>query len=45
VHLTMRADRVFYVEDGRLLEVGTHNELIQKRDKYYEFFILHLSLG
>ncbi len=45
VHLTMKADRVLYVEDGKLMEIGTHNELIANRSKYYEFFLLHLSLG
>jgi ATP-binding cassette subfamily B protein len=45
IHLTMKADRIFYLEEGRVVETGTHQELIQKRKKYYEFFILHLSLG
>lgn len=45
VHLAQRADRVLFIENGKLREEGTHQELIQKRDKYYRFFIAHLSLG
>jgi len=45
IHLTMKADRIFYIEEGRVVESGTHDELIKRRQKYFEFFILHLSLG
>lgn len=45
IHLSLKADRVFYVEDGRLMEAGTHEELIAKRGLYYDFYSMHLSLG
>lgn len=45
VHLTMKCDRVFYVENGKVVEAGSHKDLIAKQGKYYQFFIMHLSLG
>jgi ATP-binding cassette subfamily B protein len=34
----MRADRVAVIDDGRLVELGTHAELIRQRGRYYEMF-------
>jgi ABC-type multidrug transport system fused ATPase/permease subunit len=34
------ADQVLYIDDGRIVERGTHEELLAKRGAYYE---LHLS--
>lgn len=45
VHLASRADRVFYLEDGQLIEQGSHKDLIKKQGKYFDFFCRHLSLG
>lgn len=28
-------DRIFYIEDGQIVEMGSHDELIEKRGKYY----------
>lgn len=45
VHLSLKADKVLYIEDGSLKEMGKHKELIENRQNYYEFYSLHLSLG
>lgn len=45
VHLTMKADIVIFLEDGKMIEMGSHKDLISKRKKYYDFFVHHLSLG
>ena len=32
------ADRIIFLQDGRIEEIGTHNELYMNKGKYYEFF-------
>ncbi|HEX5416658.1 MAG TPA: ABC transporter ATP-binding protein, partial [Chloroflexota bacterium] len=32
------ADRVFVLDQGRLVETGTHQELLRRRGRYYELF-------
>jgi ATP-binding cassette subfamily B protein len=42
----MRADRIAVVDDGRILELGTHGELVALGGRYaemYEAWIAHLS--
>jgi ATP-binding cassette subfamily B protein len=34
----LRADRVFVMHNGEIVEAGTHNELINKRGRYYNLF-------
>ncbi len=45
VHLSLKADKVLYLEDGELKEWGPHGELISHRKSYYDFYSMHLSLG
>jgi ABC-type multidrug transport system fused ATPase/permease subunit len=35
---TLLADRVFFFEDGEIIEVGSHNELICKNGKYAHYW-------
>ncbi len=32
------ADRIYYLENGKVKEVGNHNYLMQKKGKYYELY-------
>ena len=32
------ADQILYLDEGSIIEQGTHNELLQKRGKYYEVY-------
>lgn len=35
---TISADRIFYMENGRITETGTHSQLMRKNAKYAELF-------
>jgi ABC-type multidrug transport system fused ATPase/permease subunit len=37
------ADRICVVEDGRVVELGTHDELIERRGRYATMFDLQAS--
>ncbi len=39
------ADEIIYLENGRIIERGTHNELIELCGHYYELFILQSEHG
>lgn len=45
IHLASKADRIFYMESGKVVEVGSHKELIAMNGRYFQFFCSHLSLG
>lgn len=34
----INSDKIMYVGDKKILECGTHNELLQKKGKYYELY-------
>lgn len=33
------ADRILFIDKGKIIENGTHSELIQKRGRYYELYL------
>jgi len=39
------ADQIVVIDNGRIVEIGTHEELIAKRDKYYTLVKNQLELG
>ncbi|MNC76552.1 putative multidrug export ATP-binding/permease protein [compost metagenome] len=40
VSTTASADRIFILDNGKVIEEGTHAELVAKRGYYYEVFML-----
>lgn len=39
------ADQIVVLDDGKILEIGNHRELIQKRGAYYNLVKNQLELG
>jgi ATP-binding cassette subfamily B protein len=39
------ADQIVVLDNGEIVEIGTHEELIQKKEKYYELVKNQLELG
>ncbi len=44
-HLATKVDKVFYLENGKLAELGSHNDLLTHGKKYYDFYVAHLGLS
>ena len=40
ISATKRADKIVVIEDGRITDIGTHQELSQKPGYYREVFLL-----
>jgi ATP-binding cassette subfamily B protein len=40
-----KADEILYLKDGNLLEIGTHDELMAKKQAYYHLFIKQFGAG
>jgi len=36
-------DRILYIEDGKVIESGTHNELISMKGKYYHLWEIQVN--
>ncbi len=43
LHTVSHADRIFVIEDGRVVESGRHDELLRKRGRYASFYRLQLE--
>ncbi|MDY3869546.1 MAG: ABC transporter ATP-binding protein, partial [Pyramidobacter sp.] len=41
----MNADRILYLEHGRIVEEGTHDELIRKNGAYQKLFALQYGVA
>ncbi|HOL66937.1 MAG TPA: ABC transporter ATP-binding protein, partial [bacterium] len=39
------ADRIYVIEDGRLVEFGNHEELIAKQGVYYRLVLIQTQLA
>ena len=37
------ADCIYFMENGRIIEHGTHNELMKQRGRYFEMFTIQAS--
>jgi ATP-binding cassette, subfamily B, bacterial MsbA len=43
LHTVMHADRIFVIEDGRVVESGRHDELLRKSGRYATFYRVQLK--
>lgn len=40
-----KADRIYFLEAGRIVEQGSHDELMRSRGRYYELFMRQFGAG
>jgi ATP-binding cassette subfamily B protein len=40
-----KADKILVLDSGRVVEEGTHDELLQKKGLYYELYMLQWASG
>ncbi|HEY8348674.1 MAG TPA: ABC transporter ATP-binding protein, partial [Clostridia bacterium] len=38
------ADRIMYIDNGRIIEQGTHEELMEKKGAYYKLYTAQYQL-
>ena len=43
MRLASLADKILFMQDGHFVESGTHEELIKKKGKYYDFYMIQNS--
>ena len=34
-----KCDKIFLIEEGKIIEEGTHQELIEQQGKYYKLYV------
>ncbi len=40
----MDADEILVMADGRIVERGTHADLVERRGAYYDMYVLYFGL-
>lgn len=44
LYSTRKADRIYYIEEGKIAEAGSHEELMQRHGRYASMYQLQMSL-
>ena len=44
-YMVKRADKIFVFKDGEIAELGTHDQLLEKKGVYYELFCAHKEIN
>lgn len=39
-----RADRIFVVDNGKIIEEGNHRQLLEKKDAYYNLYMAQFNI-